>query len=68
MEKYASINSISNKNLFHMSYVLCMNCGRISLEGFFCSYCHSPLIVGGSSNPLNIEDGEIFKHSFKDPV
>ncbi|MEM2213277.1 MAG: hypothetical protein QW114_07455 [Candidatus Nezhaarchaeales archaeon] len=34
-----------------------MNCGRISLEGFFCSYCRSPLIGGGSSNPLTIEDG-----------
>ena len=41
-----------------MDYVLCMNCGRISSEGFFCPYCHSPLIGGDSSNPLtNIKDG-----------
>ena len=41
-----------------MAYVLCMNCGRISLEGMFCSYCHSPLFGGGSSNPLaNVKDG-----------
>ncbi len=41
-----------------MAYVLCMNCERISLEGFFCSYCHSSLIVGILLNPLtNIKDG-----------
>lgn len=35
-----------------------MNCGRISLEGMFCIYCHSPLIGEGFSNSLtNVEDG-----------
>lgn len=39
-----------------MAYVLCMNCGRISVEGMFCSYCHSPSF-GGSSNTLtNVKD------------
>ena len=27
-----------------MAYVLCLNCSRISVEGMFCNFCHSPLL------------------------
>lgn len=41
----------------NMSYVLCMNCGRLSLEGMFCTYCHSPLFLSFSNPLTSVDDG-----------
>lgn len=40
-----------------VTYVLCMNCGRISVEGMFCSYCHSPLLRSPSNPLTSVKDG-----------
>jgi DNA helicase HerA-like ATPase len=36
-----------------MPYVLCLNCGRISAEGMFCTFCHSPLFGANPKQEFN---------------
>jgi DNA helicase HerA-like ATPase len=36
-----------------MDYVLCLNCGRLSVEGMFCTYCHSPLFLANPKQEFN---------------
>jgi len=38
-----------------MAYVLCLNCGRISAEGMFCTFCHSPLFGANPRQELMME-------------
>jgi DNA helicase HerA-like ATPase len=36
-----------------MAYVLCLNCGRLSVEGMFCTFCHSPLFLASPKQEFN---------------
>jgi len=37
-------------------YVICMNCGRLSVEAMFCRFCHARMIHS-NSNPMPAGDG-----------
>lgn len=38
-----------------IAYILCLNCGRVSVEGMFCTFCHSPLL--GANPKQEFSDG-----------
>jgi len=45
-------------------YVICFNCGKITLEKEFCSYCHSPLFSNNS--PAEFKNGVLLGFTEKD--
>ncbi len=38
-----------------MAYILCLNCGRVSVEGMFCNFCHPSLL--GANPKQEFSDG-----------